>query len=1054
MIFETIVRNGTLLAVGVLIVCVLGVLAALRIPVQMIPDLEVRIVEVDTRWPGATPQDVEKEILIEQEEYLRGLPGLERMFATASGGRATIQLEFPFGTDINEALIRVNNALSQVPAYPENVDEPRLEATSFSQNSFMYLRVEPLDGNPFELDMTLMRDYVDDTVRPRMERVPGVSRVNVNGGAERQVRILVDPGRLAEVGITLAQVRDAVRGRNRDASGGDVEAGKRRYLLRTVGRFRGIGEMEDLVVARRGDALIRLRDVAEVSLSHYELRDRSRVNGKANIGLSVDRIPGSNVIAIKEAMLPALEEINAQVLEPEGMRVTLTSDDVRYVQASVANVWQNLGLGAGLATLVMFAFLRSGRATLVAVIGIPVCTLAAFLGLLAADRTINVISLAGIAFAIGMTLDNAIVVLEAIERRRREGADRVRAAIDGISQVWTAVLASTLTTVLVFAPIFFIEEEAGQLYSDVAVAISAAIIASMLVAMTVVPTLSARLAFGGDGARGSYEDGAQGSRGRRHIVDGVSRLVATAPRRWATLATVVALVAGIVVFLTPPASYLPEGEEPKIFAFMIPPPGYNLAEMNAIAEQVEARFLSAVDASEDVDGIPPVRYLNLGVAPDNLRIIAETIDPDRAGDLMAALTAEFESYPGMRAFANRGSIISSNQGGTRSVNLDVTGPDLASVYRVAEAAYRRAQTVFDDPQINSSPSALTLDQPLVEVRPRWERAAELGFSADELGFAVAALSDGAFVDEYFRGDDKIDIFLFSTAGSEQRLARIAELPVYAPGGAVVPLSAVADVVETVDTDSIRRVDGRRTVTLNIVPPRGVALETAVEEVRRGVMDAMRADGQLEEGIDLSISGATDQLTATRAALRDNYVIAMVLCYLVLVAIFRHWGWPLVIMTSVPLGIAGGIGGVALFNGVGALLPKVGLEVIDQPFDMITMLGFLILLGVVVNNPILVVDRTLHNLRQGMADPVEAVREAVATRIRPIMMSVLTTLFGLSPLVFVPGAGTELYRGLGAVVLFGLLFATAVTLTFLPALLVTVLETAPRLARRRAAVATV
>ncbi|MDX1569664.1 MAG: efflux RND transporter permease subunit, partial [Xanthomonadales bacterium] len=324
MIFTGAIRHGTILAVIVLIICVLGVLAALRIPVQMIPDLEVRVISVETRWPGATPQDVEKEILIEQEEYLRTLPNLERMISTASGGQAQIDLEFPFGTDINEALIRVNNALSQVPDYPENVDEPRLEASSFSQNSFMYFRIEPLDGNPFELDMKLMRDFVDDNVRTRMERVPGVSRVNVGGGAERQVRVLIDPTRLAERGITLADIRNAIRGRNRDSSGGDIEAGKRRYLLRTVGRFGSVEAMEDLIVAQRGDSQVRLGDVAEVRLSHYELQSRSAVNGKPNLSLSVNREPGSNVIAIKEAMLPAMADINEQVLEPAGMRMYLT----------------------------------------------------------------------------------------------------------------------------------------------------------------------------------------------------------------------------------------------------------------------------------------------------------------------------------------------------------------------------------------------------------------------------------------------------------------------------------------------------------------------------------------------------------------------------------------------------------------------------------------------------------------------------------------------------------------------------------------------------------
>jgi len=1063
--FAAITRHGTILAVAVLVVCVLGVLAALRIPVQMIPDLEVRVVSVDTRWPGATPQDVEQEILIEQEEYLRGLPGLERMISTASTGRAEIELEFPFGTDINEALIRVNNALSQVPDYPENVDEPRLEATSFSQNSFMYLRVEPLDGNPFELDMVLMRDFIEDHVRPRMERVPGVSRVNVRGGAERQVRVRVEPGLLAERGITLGDVRSAIRGRNRDASGGDLDAGKRRYLLRTVGRFETVDDMAALIVARRGDSLVRLGDLAEVELSHYDLQDRSAVNGKANVGLSVDRIPGSNVIAIKEAVLPTLDDINRQLLEPAGMRVALTSDDVRYVQASVANVWQNLSLGAGLATLVMYAFLRSGRATLVGVIGIPICTVAAFLGLLAAGRTVNVISLAGIAFAIGMTLDNSIVVLEAIERKRREGLARMAAAVEGVSQVWPAVLASTMTTVLVFAPIFFIAEEAGQLYSDVAVAISAAIIASMLVAMTVVPALSARLAFGVRGRQAPAAGAPTGERSaaaadfhkaanappgagfRQRIVDAVSWLIDRPRRRASTLALVLAGVAAIVVWLTPPAAYLPEGEEPKFFAFMIAPPGYNLAEMTALAERVEAHFLPYVEGLGDAapdDAVPAIRYLNMGVNPDNVRIIAEAVDPGRIDELMTAVTEHFESYPGMRAFANRGSIISSNQGGTRSVNLDITGADLAGIYAVAQSAYRRARSVFANPQIGSEPGSLSLDQPLVEVRPRWDRAAELGFSAQELGFTVAALSDGAFVDEYFQGDDKIDIFVFSSAGSEQRLADLADLPVYAPVGAVVPLSAVADLVETVDTDSIRRLNGQRTVTLNIIPERGVALETAVARVREEVIGWMRANGELPQNVAVDISGASDQLTATRQALTDNYLVALVLCYLVMVAIFSHWGWPLVIMTSVPLGIAGGIAGLALMNGVGSLLPLLGLAELHQPFDMITMLGFLILLGLVVNNPILIVDRTLYLLREGATDPVAAVREAVAARIRPILMSLITTLFGLAPLVFIPGAGTELYRGVGAVVLFGLLFATLVTLTFLPALLVTLLRLRARL----------
>jgi multidrug efflux pump subunit AcrB len=262
---------------------------------------------------------------------------------------------------------------------------------------------------------------------------------------------------------------------------------------------------------------------------------------------------------------------------------------------------------------------------------------------------------------------------------------------------------------------------------------------------------------------------------------------------------------------------------------------------------------------------------------------------------------------------------------------------------------------------------------------------------------------------------------------------------YTPQGTVLPISGVADVVETVDTDTLRRVDGRRTVTVYIIPPREVPLESGVALVRERVIDALRAESGVPAGVTLDLSGASDQLDATREALAGNLAVALVICYLLLVAIFTHWGFPLLILVTVPVGIAGGLLGLVVLNGFGALLPLAGLRALNQPFDMITMLGFLILVGTVVNNPILIVDKTLKNLRNGEVVALEAVQAAVSSRLRPIMMTTLTTAFGLAPLVFLPGAGTELYRGVGVVVLGGLISSMLVTLTFLPALLVTVLE---------------
>jgi multidrug efflux pump subunit AcrB len=1035
--FETLLRHGTLITVAVLVLCVLGIAAALRVPVQMIPDLEVRTITVETRWPGATPQDVEQEILLEQEQYLRTLPNLRRMVSTAGTGQANIELEFPFGVDINEALIRTSNALSQVSNYPENVDQPSLSTSSFSDNAFMYFRVGAREDSPIQLDLDMMRDYVEDFVRPRLERVPGVALVQVGGGSQRQVRIEVDPNRLAERGLSLNDVRDAVRGRNRDTSGGDLDGGKRRYLLRTVGRLRDLPALEELVLAQGDGGFVRLRDVATVRLDHFERRDLSFANGKPALSLSIRREPGSNVIQIKRDVLPELDGINADLLAPLGLEMTLSSDDVRYVEDSVANVWTNLALGAMLATLVMFGFLRSARETLTGVVAIPICTIAAFVGLLLFGRTLNVISLAGVAFAIGMTVDNTIVVLESMDQARRRGMGRMEAALHGVRRVWPAVLASSLTTVMVFAPILFIQEEAGQLYSDIAIAISASILASLAVAVTVVPALGARLAFG---VHGNTQP--PGHAIFERLGAASDWLAGAARRRWQVLGGTL-VVAGLALWiLTPPAEYLPEGEEPKSFSRMIAPAGYNLSEMEVIAREVMAGLQphvladpAAFDAGES--DMPPLAYYNLSVNPQGLRIIAEPVEPANIGAMMDAIDARFLAYPGMRAFSARGSIISSNDGGTRSINVDLSGVDLAELYGVAARAYERAEQLFPEARIGSTPSSLSLDQPLVQIRPRWERLAEVGYDAAGFGFAVAALSDGAFVDELILQDDKVDIYVFGSAEG-QDLDTLRDLPLATPSGAVLPLSALADLHEGVDTDGIRRLDGRRTVTLNIVPPRSVALETGVEQVRRELLETMRREGEIPPGVTADISGASDQLDATREAVAGNFAIALLLCYLLLVAIFRHWGRPLFVLATVPLGVAGGIIGLALLNGLGTVAGWFGAG-FSQPFDMITLLGFLVLLGTVVNNPILIVDETYRRLEEGAASAAEAVSGAVRSRLRPILMSTFTTLFGLAPLVLIPGAGTELYRGLGAIVLFGLAFSALVTLTFLPCLLVAVLS---------------
>ena len=1040
--FEKMVRHGILIAVATLIVTVLGLVAATRIPVQMIPDLEVRTISVRTTWPGATPQDVEKEILIEQEEQLRSVPGLQRIVSSASFGRARVELEFPFGIDLNQTLIDVITALNRVSAYPDNVDEPRIYATSFSSNSFMYFRVMPLPGNPRNLDMAPQQDFVRDNVASRLETVPGVSEVSTYGGAARQIQILVDPVRLAERNLTIGQLRSAIRERNRDVSGGEIESGKRRYLLRTIGRFDSIEDLEQVIVDASGDALTRLGEIAEIRLGHFEINRFFFTNGSTALGMSVRRQAGSNVIDIKRQMMPLVDEINRDLLNPAGMQMRLLADDVGYVEASIYNVWTNLLIGAVLASLVMFLFLRRFSVTLIGAMGIPICTIAAFTGLLLAGRTINVISLAGVAFAIGMTLDNSIVVLESIENAWRRGLDRWDAAVEGVRKVWPAVLASTLTTVLVFVPIGFIEQEAGQLYSDVAIAISASIIASMLVAIAVIPAAAVKV-FDPKGGAAAVSTG-----WRERVTGGVAWMITTRLRRASVIAIVVAVCASVIVYLTPPAEYLPEGEEPKMFANLSPPTGYNLDAMTRIGEEIQAWMLPYLEHDplqfqRGETEMPALLYVNLSVQATRLFVIAQPKEPRDVKALMDVVNRKFESYVGMRSFVSRGSIITSNSGGTRSIDLDISGPSLADIYRVAAVIETRAREVMKKPRVRSQPRSLTLSQPMIEIRPYWDRLQHTGLTAADMGFTVAALTDGAYIDEFFIDDEKIDIYVYSATATGAALDTLEQLPIYTPAGAVVPLASLARIVESVDTSDIRRVDGGRTVTLSIIPPENIALETGLEIVKSDVVRYLQDAGEIPSKVKILISGASDALEATRKSLSTNYLIALAIIYLVLVAILGHWGYPLLIMTTIPLGIASGIVGLWLMNQAGAALPLIGLSSIHQSFDMITMLGFLILMGTVVNNPILIVHQAMVNFREQGMEAKDAVREAVAIRLRPIAMTTLTTVCGLAPLVVIPGEGTELYRGLGAIVLFGLVGTAIVTLTFLPALTMACLGLARR-----------
>ncbi|MEQ8819794.1 MAG: efflux RND transporter permease subunit [Sumerlaeia bacterium] len=1058
------IEKGVALAVVIMLLGIFGVLSLMRVPVQLTPDITPTSVTVSTRWPGATPQDIEKEIIIEQEKYLKSLPNLEEMQATANTGSAEIALEFATGTDLQEILVRVNNALTQVPSYPENVDQPSISTSNARDQAIAWFSLRAAPGNPKNLDIYAQQDFAEDWVQTEFERIAGVSQSEVLGGAERQVHVYVDPSKLAGRGITVSDLRNAIRTRNRDVSGGDFDEGKRRYLLRTVGRFNSMEDIENTVVAYREGAPVYVRDLGYAQMDRAETRAQVRYNGEPSLAMNVRRQPGSNIIQVMDAVKETVVELNEGILAERGLVLTQVSDDTLYIRESVALVRQNLILGAVLATLVLLLFLRSFTTTLIGALAIPICIVCSFLGLALFGRTINVISLAGIAFAIGMTLDNAIVVLENIYTHRIQGKGLFEAAFDGVTEVWGAVLASTLTTIFVFLPIVFVEEEAGQLFADIAIAIASAIFFSMVVSITVIPSASARLMTKvGETPKSSLGRGFQNLWGltpvavwiNDWIVGSVRWLMGGVFRRMALVAIMATVSIGAAVLLMPKTEYLPDGKKNVLFAIMFPPPGYNVDEMTAIGEKIEAEYVPRVGADPDdwnpeEEPIPPLERFFFVTTPQQLFVVTMTQDSAHLDTLAPQLAGRLSQVPGMFAISQRIPLFGGGLGGTRGIELDISGPNLPEIFSVAETAFFQTFGFgrFSDGeswQTRPDPPSLSLGQPLLQIRPDWDRAAELGVDAADLGYAIWAFSDGAFMDEFFLADDKVDMYLYSTEGTVSRTQDLESLQLYTRDGGTIPLSAVAEVVPTVNSETIRRVDRQRTVTLTITPPPSVALEEAVEIIDRELVQGLKEQGVVPPDVTLRIAGASDKLADTREALGGNFLLAVIISYLLMVALFSHWGYPFVIMTSLPLGIVGGIVGLHLLNHMGDYFGWLGFENILTPLDVLTMLGFVVLVGTVVNNPILIVERTLQLTRAGM--PVrEAVTEAIANRVRPIFMSTTTTVFGLAPLVLIPGAGAELYRGLGAVVLFGLFFSTIFTLTFIPSLLSLVMEAADILKR--------
>lgn len=1065
-IIKGAIKQPITVVVGVLFVLLAGMVATKSVPIQMTPEVEDTIIAVTTTWENASPQEMESEIVDAQEEKLQGLSNLRSISSLSSRGTGVIRLEFNNGVDKEVALREVSDKLREVESYPENVDEPVIEATDPDSKDYIAWYVLTTDNEDF--DIRKFYDAADERIKPILERVSGISEVNILGGLEREVQIQFDAIKLAQHKLTVQELYNTIRSANINFSGGALKQGKSDVRVRAVGRFSNVNQVENYVIKNSGSGPVYIKDIASVVETYKEPSSFVRVRGQKCLAFNFQKEPGGNVLEIMDNLATTVESFHDEgsVLETESkrlgisgkMKMKISYDSTLYINQALKLVQENLYVGGTLAILVLLLFLRSFRSVGIIALAIPVSMIGTIVLMFAFGRTVNVISLAGMAFAVGMVVDNSIVVLENIYRHLEMGKKGFQAAYEGTREVAGAVLASTLTTVVVFLPILLIQDQVGQLFRDIAIAIMVSVTLSYFISITLIPSAAALLLKSGKIKKKKNE--------KTPLLYSILYKIngSTIARLGIVLFFVAVTVIGIYK-LVPPLDYLPAGNRNITFGIMITPPGYNIEQMEKLGDRLEEVVRPFWEGKEDRPSYPDPLKPGAMIQPSPIEeyfVVANggtlfhgaiSADAKQASDTVALFNAATsqERLPGVYGFAFQFPLF--RLGGTSgsAVKMNLTGSNLEQVANAAGAIFG---TIMQSGKgtLRPDPANFNVKSPELQVFPNSFKLAESKMTHTDLGLSVAANSDGLFSGDYDYFGDLIDLKLVNKDSTgEIHINSLAKTPVATPSGKVVPLEKVGDFKWVEAPEQIKRVGRERAVTLEFTAPKGMPLESAVGFLNETVGNLRKA-GAIAPGVNVNLEGTAGKLKEIKTTLMGDETVssiagsslfmAAMAVYLLMCVLFQSWVQPFIIMFTVPLATFGGFVGLAVVHSMS--LNDRYMPV--QNLDVLTILGFIILAGVVVNNAILIVAQT-NNLMKGVDDsgneiealPArEAISEAVQSRVRPIFMSMLTSVGGMLPLVLTPGSGSELYRGLGAVIVGGMIFSTLFTLLLVPVLLSLVL----------------
>ncbi len=1048
---DSSIRNYHTVLVAIVMIAVIGIICYNSLPRQLTPTVDKPLIEVRTQYRGLSPNEVERNITRRLEEQLETVEGLKKMTSRSQHGQSSITLEFEWGTDKKIATIDVNNKLQQVKDLPVLADKPILKSISTdNSNPIMWVIVEKPDPKMPDMNQNYMYKVGEDLIVPLLQRVEGVSEVWHFGGEEREMRVEFDPYSLARLHLTYKEVIQKLSSENQNTRAGFHDETNREYTVRTLGEFKDSEDILKTVIKRDGHKTIRVRDFAEVVDGYQRTSSLVRINGRISNAFGIIREQGANVVSTCNLAIEAIEKLNRELLNRGiPMQLKIVYKDVDYINEAISLVKSNLALGAALAVIVLLLFLGSARSVLIIAISIPVSLMAVFIVLTLLGRSINIISLAGMAFAVGMVVDNSIVVLENIFRHLTMKKGVFKAAYDGSVEVWGAVASSTLTTLAVFLPIVFIQEEAGQLFRDIAITISASIALSLLVSITVIPTLTTlfiRLRPGetfdpGFMNRSFLKPLAMTGRGVAAVYSRtMNYLLGTGAGHMLVKFGVIIGIAGMLVWsalILPERDYLPFGNSNMVFMFIDPVAGVPVEQNMKYFADYERKITGMEDVSNNF--LVFSSRFNGGGA-----IIKPELARGQRGEVKMsvkskAMGKEIFKIPGYRfAFASQRPIFRS---ASKTFEVEIVGPDISELKRLS---LNLIKELSGSEGVHSVRPEFKVGNPELRFIPRRPNNARLNLGVPEIGDIIESLNAGKYLGEFNDRGEPIDFVLVRKDSKKLGLNDYKSLPIWTDKKMMTNLGYLVDMEIASGPARIDHIEKERSVKLLVQVSKAYPMQKVIRRVEKENLAPIRRT--LSEEYGLRIGGTADDLASTEKSLMNSFIYAIGFIYLLLVALFKSFVRPLIVMLTVALAVTGSFLGISGNNALQRMNIRGILEDFQVPnpeamlkgwdwitFDILTQLGIIILAGIVVNNAILIVHQMLNNVRSGM-DEREALQKSCETRLRPIMMTVISSVCGMIPLAFGQGAGTELYRGMGTALIGGLMFSTIFTLFLVPVLI--------------------